>query len=302
MGSKLFVGGLPWATDEAGLKAAFEEYGTLVDVKVILDRDTGRSRGFGFVTFDSEDEAQAAIAALEGSEIGGRRITVRLAEERRGSRGSGPSGPRRGGRPSAPAATYRRGGGPGGRGGSGPSSRGGDYGRGAPRRDDSGGRGDYGGPRGGAPGGGGPRREYDSGPRRDDRGPARRGSGGPGGYRGGPGGGGGAGFRGGPGGGSGGGYRGGPGGGGSGGPPRRDYGSGGGGNFRGGPGGGGGGGGGGAPWAVEAAEPNEWDERRRRKGPKRKDKNRDEFGESSRPAKRNNKSRGRVEIYDDDDW
>lgn len=82
MGNKLFVGGLPWATDDAGLAKAFSQFGDVSDAKVILDRETGRSRGFGFVTFETDDQAEAARAAMDGGEIEGRRVTVRIAQER----------------------------------------------------------------------------------------------------------------------------------------------------------------------------------------------------------------------------
>ena len=83
MGNKLFVGGLPWAVDDEGLRAAFEAHGTVTDAKVILDRDTGRSRGFGFVTFTNGDDAKAAIDALDGSSLDGRNIRVNVAEDKR---------------------------------------------------------------------------------------------------------------------------------------------------------------------------------------------------------------------------
>ncbi|MBW1881232.1 MAG: hypothetical protein JRJ84_22995 [Deltaproteobacteria bacterium] len=82
MGNKLFVGGLPWATDEAGLAKAFSQFGNVTDARIICDRETGRSRGFGFVTFDSDQAAESARAAMDGGELEGRRITVRHAEER----------------------------------------------------------------------------------------------------------------------------------------------------------------------------------------------------------------------------
>ena len=81
MSNKLFVGGLPWATDSQALAEAFEEYGEVVEAKVITDRDTGRSRGFGFVTFSNPDEAQKALE-MNGRELDGRTIRVDLAQER----------------------------------------------------------------------------------------------------------------------------------------------------------------------------------------------------------------------------
>ena len=78
MSKKLFVGGLAWATDDQGLHAAFAEYGEVTDAKVILDRDTGRSRGFGFVEMGDGD-GQKAIEALNGSDMGGRPLKVNEA-------------------------------------------------------------------------------------------------------------------------------------------------------------------------------------------------------------------------------
>jgi len=83
MSNKLFVGGLAWATDDQRLGDAFAEYGDVTEAKVILDRDTGRSRGFGFVTFTNGDDAKAAIDALDGSSLDGRNIRVNVAEDKR---------------------------------------------------------------------------------------------------------------------------------------------------------------------------------------------------------------------------
>lgn len=100
MGRKLFVGGLAWATDEDGLRAAFEDYGDVTYVKVVTDRETGRSRGFGFVEFATEDEASAAMA-MDGKAIDGRSVRVNEANERPRRDGGG-GGPRRhGGGPDA---------------------------------------------------------------------------------------------------------------------------------------------------------------------------------------------------------
>ncbi|TXG72643.1 hypothetical protein EZV62_001222 [Acer yangbiense] len=90
MSAKLFVGGLSYATDDQSLKEAFSSFGEVVDAKVISDRDSGRSRGFGFVSFSSEDSAQSAMSAMDGQELNGRSIRVNFATER-------PSGPRYGG-------------------------------------------------------------------------------------------------------------------------------------------------------------------------------------------------------------
>ena len=79
---KLFVGGLPFSTTDDELQAAFVAFGTVSSAKVITDRETGRSRGFGFVEFDSDDEGKASIAGLDGKELGGRTIHVSEARER----------------------------------------------------------------------------------------------------------------------------------------------------------------------------------------------------------------------------
>ncbi len=80
MSTKLFVGSLPWAVNDETLKAAFEPHGTVVSAKVITDRQTGRSRGFGFVEMQSESEASKAIQALNGAELKGRNIIVSEAK------------------------------------------------------------------------------------------------------------------------------------------------------------------------------------------------------------------------------
>lgn len=91
MSNKLFVGGLSWSTDSDGLKNAFAEFGEVVEAKVISDRDTGRSRGFGFVTF-ADDEAAKAALALNGTELDGRTIRVDVASEKRSGGGGGGGG------------------------------------------------------------------------------------------------------------------------------------------------------------------------------------------------------------------
>ncbi len=83
MAKKLFVGGLSWGTTDDGLRAAMERFGSLQEVKVITDRDTGRSRGFGFVTFDDASAADQAIAEMDGTELDGRSIKVNEAQEKR---------------------------------------------------------------------------------------------------------------------------------------------------------------------------------------------------------------------------
>lgn len=99
MSKRLFVGGLAWATDETGLRDAFEQFGEVTDCKVVTDRDTGRSRGFGFVTFTDDAAADKAIEEMNGAELDGRAIKVDEAREREGGRGGrGGGGGFRGGR------------------------------------------------------------------------------------------------------------------------------------------------------------------------------------------------------------
>ena len=80
MDNKLFVGSLPWAVDDAALADLFAPYGEVSEARVVTDRDTDRSRGFGFVTFATAEEAKAAIDALDGSQIEGREINVSVAK------------------------------------------------------------------------------------------------------------------------------------------------------------------------------------------------------------------------------
>ena len=82
MSTKLFVGSLPWSVDDQKLQEAFEEHGEVVSAKVIKDRETGRSRGFGFVEMASQDSANSAITALNNAELGGRNIVVNVAKPR----------------------------------------------------------------------------------------------------------------------------------------------------------------------------------------------------------------------------
>ena len=147
MSKKLFVGGLSWNTNDDSLREAFAQFGTVTDSKVITDRETGRSRGFGFVTFSEEAEAKAARAQMDGNQLDGRTIRVDEAQENaggggrpggggggggfsRGGGGGGGYGGGGGGRPS----------GGGGYGGGGGAPSGGGYGGG--RDSDRGGRGD----------------------------------------------------------------------------------------------------------------------------------------------------------------
>jgi RNA recognition motif-containing protein len=92
MAKKLFVGGLSWETTDAGLRDAFASYGEITEAKVITERDTGRSRGFGFVTFARDEDADAAISKMDGTSLDGRTIKVNEAQEkspRQGGRGGG---------------------------------------------------------------------------------------------------------------------------------------------------------------------------------------------------------------------
>ncbi|XP_011006579.1 PREDICTED: glycine-rich RNA-binding protein 3, mitochondrial-like isoform X2 [Populus euphratica] len=79
--SKIFIGGISFQTDDNGLKEAFDKYGNVVE-GIIMDRDTGRSRGFGFVTYTSSEEASSAIQAMDGQDLHGRRVRVNYATER----------------------------------------------------------------------------------------------------------------------------------------------------------------------------------------------------------------------------
>ena len=90
--NKLFVGNLSFNTTENDLQDAFAEHGNVEEVKLMTDRDTGRPRGFGFVTMSTAEEAQAAINALNGKQLDGRALTVNVAkprEERSGGSGYG---------------------------------------------------------------------------------------------------------------------------------------------------------------------------------------------------------------------
>ena len=95
MGSKLYVGGLPYSATEQQLTDLFGAHGTVVSAKIIADKLTGQSRGFGFVEMSSDSEAQAAITALNGSDMGGRSLTVNEAKpmEQRSGGGGGGRGP-----------------------------------------------------------------------------------------------------------------------------------------------------------------------------------------------------------------
>ena len=131
MGKKLYVGNLPFSATEEDLTSKFAVCGTVESAKLITDRDTGRSKGFGFVEMGSDSEAQAAIEKLNGQDYGGRPMTVNEARPQQKKSGGG------------------YGGGGGGRGGGG-----GGYGGGGGRGGDGGGGGGYGGGGGGYGGGG----------------------------------------------------------------------------------------------------------------------------------------------------
>ena len=96
MGTKLYVGNMSYETNNSDLEQMFGEHGTVESVQIINDRATGRSKGFGFVEMSSEEEAQAAIGALDGQDFGGRTIKVNVAKPR-APRDSGGFGGGRGG-------------------------------------------------------------------------------------------------------------------------------------------------------------------------------------------------------------
>jgi RNA recognition motif-containing protein len=136
MGKKLYVGNLPYSVRDSDLEDLFAAHGSVQSAQVIIERDTGRSKGFGFVEMSNDQEAQEAISALNGREMEGRTLTV---NEARPKEEGGGGGGRRGG------------GGGGGYGGGGGGRGGGGYG---------GGGGGYGGGGGGRGGGGGGGRRY----------------------------------------------------------------------------------------------------------------------------------------------
>jgi RNA recognition motif-containing protein len=92
MAKKLFVGGLSWGTTDEDLRKAFAPYGQITEAKVITDRDTGRSRGFGFVTFVQDENAKTAISKMHGISLDGRTITVNEAQEKGPRQGMGSGG------------------------------------------------------------------------------------------------------------------------------------------------------------------------------------------------------------------
>jgi RNA recognition motif-containing protein len=162
MGNKLYVGNLSYNVRDEDLQQAFAQYGTVSSAKVMMDRDTGRSKGFGFVEMGSDPEAQAAINGMNGQALDGRAIVVNEARPREerpggfggggGSRGGFGGGGGTGGGGGFGGGSGGRSGGGGGYGGGG-SGGGGGYGGGGGGR--SGGGGGYGGGGGGRSGGGG---------------------------------------------------------------------------------------------------------------------------------------------------
>src|SRR4051794_14405736 len=98
MAKKLYVGNLTYETTGSDLQTLFEAHGTVLSAQVIADRDTGRSKGFGFVEMQSAGEADAAIAALNGKDMNGRQLTVNEAKPREDRGGGGGGGGGRGGR------------------------------------------------------------------------------------------------------------------------------------------------------------------------------------------------------------
>ena len=97
MGKKLYVGNLSWHTTDEGLRQAFERFGAVTDARVVTDRETGRSRGFGFVTFGSDDDANSAVSGMDGAQLDGRPIKVSEAKDNGFRGGSGGGGGRPGG-------------------------------------------------------------------------------------------------------------------------------------------------------------------------------------------------------------
>jgi len=150
MGNKLYVGNLAYSVRDEDLQQAFAQFGTVSSAKVMMDRDTGRSKGFGFVEMGSDAEAQSAINGMNGQALDGRALVVNEArprEERPGGFGGGGGGRSGGG------GGFGGGGGRSGGGGGGFGGGGGGYGGGGGGR--SGGGGGYGGGGGGRSGGGG---------------------------------------------------------------------------------------------------------------------------------------------------
>ena len=85
MSNKLYVGNLPYSIDDAALQHNFSEFGNVTSAKIMMDRDSGRSKGFGFVEMGSAEEAQAAISGLNGMSVGGRAIVVNVSRPKESS-------------------------------------------------------------------------------------------------------------------------------------------------------------------------------------------------------------------------
>ncbi|MDM0014216.1 RNA-binding protein [Variovorax sp. J22P168] len=166
MGNKLYVGNLPYSVRDGDLEQAFGQFGAVTSAKVMMERDTGRSKGFGFVEMGSDAEAQAAINGMNGQPLGGRSVVVNEARPmearppRSGGYGGGGGGYGGGG-----GGGYGGGGGGGyGGGGGGRSGGGGGYGGGGGRSGGGGGDGGFRSPYGAGPrGGGGGRGGYGGG-------------------------------------------------------------------------------------------------------------------------------------------
>ena len=152
MGNKLYVGNLPYTVRDGDLEQSFGQFGTVTSAKVMMERDTGRSKGFGFVEMGSDAEAQAAIAGMNGQPLGGRSLVVNEARpmEARPPRTGGGGGYGGGGS----GGGYGGGGGGGGYGGGGGGGGGGGYGGGG-RRDSAGPDGGFRSPYGSGPRGAG---------------------------------------------------------------------------------------------------------------------------------------------------
>ena len=138
MGNKLYVGNLPYSVRDGDLEQSFSQYGVVTSAKVMMERDTGRSKGFGFVEMASDPEAQAAIEGMNGAPLGGRSLVVNDARPMEprpprtggGGFGGGREGGGGGGGFRSPYGGGREGGGGGGRGGFGGGREGGGGGRG----------------------------------------------------------------------------------------------------------------------------------------------------------------------------
>ncbi len=146
MGNKLYVGNLPYSVRDGDLEQSFGQFGTVTSAKVMMERDTGRSKGFGFVEMASDAEAQAAISGMNGQALGGRSLVVNEArpmEPRPPRSGGGGGGGGYGGGGGGGGGGYGGGGGGGGYGGGGRREGGGGYGGGGGRREGGGGRNEY---------------------------------------------------------------------------------------------------------------------------------------------------------------